>query len=159
VGVDGVTGGTSGYVEFLAAIADPRHEEQQNCNSERGFHHEARSSTGIRRRRWSQEILPWGPGSARLFFDFLGLALQTGFRLGRDCFGLGSRLRPDRRRWFRSTFSFHDAYRHPVRKGDFASLVRQRNSRILESPLDVPDDGRFHLQPAVSTAIEPEINT
>ncbi len=24
-------GGTSGYVELLAAIADPHHEEQQNC--------------------------------------------------------------------------------------------------------------------------------
>ena len=61
--------------------------------------------------------------------------------------------------WFRSAFAFYHAHRYPVREGNFAGLVRQRDSRILEGPFDVPNDGRFHFQPAVSTAIEPEIDT
>ena len=57
----------------------------------------SRSSTGLLRRRCSQEILSGCPRSKRLLFDFFGLALQASFRLGRDYFGLGGRLF---HRWF-----------------------------------------------------------
>ena len=74
---------------------------------------------------------------ARLFLDFSGFALQAGFRLGRDGFWLGGRLCQTWVDRFRSAFAVYHVYRHPLRENEFAGLVRQRDSRILEGPFKI----------------------